>query len=264
MSPEAVCGHVTGIETDLWALGVVIYQMFAGYSAFHSQSPYLTFLRIKRAQLRLLSPAVIPRSAAELISKLVVRDRSERLRNALGPNLPLLPAEPPNTDHIGDNPQATVFHKSIERLPRLDYSQVNYDPLRALPFFSRVERSTDGEDERYAVANFRDIVNAPAVNTCLLKELSLRAVSKAVVLAADLIAKNGGSKPPSQKWLQVIAGNCYYPILSRLSLSLASDLALTPCYSPLLHVIVLLYRPRCSRSIFNGSHPRTASACCTC
>lgn len=41
-----------GIEVDLWALGIVLFQMILGYTPFAAASPYLTFLRIKRAHLR--------------------------------------------------------------------------------------------------------------------------------------------------------------------------------------------------------------------
>lgn len=58
-TPEYMCpGTVkvksnakVGIESDLWALGVTLFQMFMGYTAFAAPSPFLTFLRIKRAKV---------------------------------------------------------------------------------------------------------------------------------------------------------------------------------------------------------------------
>lgn len=41
-----------GVETDLWALGAVLFQMLLGYTPYAAPSPYLTFLRIKRAFLQ--------------------------------------------------------------------------------------------------------------------------------------------------------------------------------------------------------------------
>ena len=39
------------LESDLWAMGIFLYQMLLGYTPFHASSPYLIFLRIKRAKL---------------------------------------------------------------------------------------------------------------------------------------------------------------------------------------------------------------------
>jgi serine/threonine protein kinase len=58
MCPSVVRSKETGIEADLWALGVVIYQLIMGFSPFSNPSPYLTFLRIKRGLVRL--PAFAP------------------------------------------------------------------------------------------------------------------------------------------------------------------------------------------------------------
>jgi serine/threonine protein kinase len=41
-----------GIEVDLWALGIVLFQMLLGYTPYGGPSPYLTFLRIKRSFLQ--------------------------------------------------------------------------------------------------------------------------------------------------------------------------------------------------------------------
>ena len=55
LSPSTVRNHRNcGVEVDLWALGVVFFQMLLGYTPFGAPSPYLTFLRIKRAFLQVL------------------------------------------------------------------------------------------------------------------------------------------------------------------------------------------------------------------
>ena len=54
MCPQTVSSKKTsnvGIEADLWALGVVLYQMIMGKTPFGSVSHYLTFLRIKRGRI---------------------------------------------------------------------------------------------------------------------------------------------------------------------------------------------------------------------
>ena len=52
LSPSTVRNKQCGIEVDLWALGVVLYQMLLGYTPYGAPSPYLTFLRIKRSRLQ--------------------------------------------------------------------------------------------------------------------------------------------------------------------------------------------------------------------
>jgi serine/threonine protein kinase len=49
-----VRNQTCGIEVDLWALGVVLFQMLLGYTPYGGPSPYLTFLRIKRSFLQVL------------------------------------------------------------------------------------------------------------------------------------------------------------------------------------------------------------------
>ena len=51
LSPSTVRNKECGVEVDLWALGVVFFQMLLGYTPFGAPSPYLTFLKIKRARL---------------------------------------------------------------------------------------------------------------------------------------------------------------------------------------------------------------------
>ena len=48
-----------GLEADLWAVGVMLFQMVLGYTPFNAPSPYLVFLRIKRDLLKVIQSAFI-------------------------------------------------------------------------------------------------------------------------------------------------------------------------------------------------------------
>jgi serine/threonine protein kinase len=40
--------------SDIWALGVTLHQLILGFTAFHSPSPYLTFLKIQKPLLHVM------------------------------------------------------------------------------------------------------------------------------------------------------------------------------------------------------------------
>ena len=112
MSPQTLNSKSVGVEADLWALGVVAYQIFAGYTPFGASSPYLTFLRIKRGLLG-RKPYAMPRHLFEFLNLLMEQDPIKRLANALGIQTPGSAA---STSRVN----------------------INYDTLRQHPFFTPV------------------------------------------------------------------------------------------------------------------------------
>lgn len=52
MPPSAIRSQSTGVEGDLWSFGVLVFQLFFGFTPFASPSPYLTFLRVKRGNIK--------------------------------------------------------------------------------------------------------------------------------------------------------------------------------------------------------------------
>jgi 3-phosphoinositide dependent protein kinase-1 len=77
VSPEVLDDQEVGTETDLWALGCIIYQMFTGVSPFKDKTEYLTFKKI--LDVNLIFPPNFPESARDLINSLLVKDPSKRL-----------------------------------------------------------------------------------------------------------------------------------------------------------------------------------------
>ncbi|VDL79174.1 unnamed protein product [Nippostrongylus brasiliensis] len=83
VSPEVLEGQPVSPATDLWALGVVIYQfltaneLFAGRHAFHDESEYLIYKRIQK--LLFSYPPEFPDTAKDLIDRLLVIKVSARL-----------------------------------------------------------------------------------------------------------------------------------------------------------------------------------------
>ena len=67
MAPEMISGTpATSYPADLWALGCILVQLLTGRTAFKAPSPYLTFLKIKRANTKYF-PEVLSEAAADLI-----------------------------------------------------------------------------------------------------------------------------------------------------------------------------------------------------
>ncbi|EYC16447.1 hypothetical protein Y032_0033g2668 [Ancylostoma ceylanicum] len=77
VSPEVLEGGPVSSATDLWALGVVIYQFLTGKHAFHDESEYLIYRRIQK--LLYSYPPDFPSSAKDCIDRLLVVKPEERL-----------------------------------------------------------------------------------------------------------------------------------------------------------------------------------------
>mmetsp|Transcript_7306 Transcript_7306/g.10893 ORF Transcript_7306/g.10893 Transcript_7306/m.10893 type:complete len:808 (+) Transcript_7306:100-2523(+) len=79
MAPEMVASKPPADYTaDLWALGVITFQLLVGTTPFSARSPYFTFLKIKRANLRI--PQHVHDDAVDFISNLLIKEpRAARL-----------------------------------------------------------------------------------------------------------------------------------------------------------------------------------------
>jgi len=77
VSPEVLNDLDVGPETDLWALGCIIYQMYTGQSPYKDRTDYLTFRKILSNTIDI--PPGLPEEAANLIKSLLVKDPLLRL-----------------------------------------------------------------------------------------------------------------------------------------------------------------------------------------
>ena len=58
LSPEVLNDELVGPETDLWALGCILYEMFIGISPFKEKTEYLIFRKIQDRNINY--PSTIP------------------------------------------------------------------------------------------------------------------------------------------------------------------------------------------------------------
>ena len=77
LAPEIIMstGHNHGV--DWWALGILIFEILAGYPPFYDQNPYEVYRRITVGYFEY--PAQVPINARRLISSLLEQDLSKRL-----------------------------------------------------------------------------------------------------------------------------------------------------------------------------------------
>ena len=156
MSPEAVRefdkgGSGCDVTADLWALGVMVYQMYAGALPFEAASPYMTFLKIQRGVFG-RSMGVCDDDAWDLISKFLKVEPKERLGAGCFEWIP-----PPKNDE--DETKKTDGDDDSPPPPLgqvIEHGQ-GYDVIRQHPFFakhvSKLEKQTNSHIDIAMEAN---------------------------------------------------------------------------------------------------------------
>ncbi|KAL0227370.1 hypothetical protein P9112_014694 [Eukaryota sp. TZLM1-RC] len=77
LAPEVIQNRGHGKGVDWWALGILLYEMMAGYAPFSSENPYKTYKMILNNPLQF--PSHFDAITRDLIQRLLVHDRFRRL-----------------------------------------------------------------------------------------------------------------------------------------------------------------------------------------
>jgi serine/threonine protein kinase len=77
LAPEIIQSKGHGKSVDWWALGVLIYEMLAGYPPFYDESPFGIYQKILAGRVEY--PRHIDPKAKDCIKKLLAQDRTKRL-----------------------------------------------------------------------------------------------------------------------------------------------------------------------------------------
>ncbi|KAI9021386.1 kinase-like domain-containing protein, partial [Hyaloraphidium curvatum] len=78
ISPEVALGKSYGPKVDLWAAGILLYQLFCGRTPFDDARSYVTLYRRIAAADYAIPPGIIPPGAEDLLSKLLEPDPGRR------------------------------------------------------------------------------------------------------------------------------------------------------------------------------------------
>ncbi|KAJ3090648.1 hypothetical protein HK102_003096 [Quaeritorhiza haematococci] len=79
LAPEIIQSKGHGKAVDWWALGILIFEMLAGYPPFFDDNPFGIYEKILAGKI--VFPSHFDSSAKDLIKKLLTADRTKRLGN---------------------------------------------------------------------------------------------------------------------------------------------------------------------------------------
>ncbi len=85
MSPEAVCGEACDARSDLYSLGVVLYEMLTGKPPYMADTPYSMMMKQAKEPLPLpssMNPA-LPVVVEQLLLKILAKEPADRHQSAI-------------------------------------------------------------------------------------------------------------------------------------------------------------------------------------
>lgn len=143
IAPEVITTKPYNKSVDWWSLGVLIYEMLAGYTPFYDNTPMKTYEKILSGKIHF--PSFLHPDVIDLLLRLITADLSSRLGNLLNGPADIrnhawfaevvwekllakdieTPYEPPITAGTGDS---SLFDHYPEE--QLDYGSVSEDPYK--------------------------------------------------------------------------------------------------------------------------------------
>jgi serine/threonine protein kinase len=82
LAPEIIQSKGHGKPVDWWALGILIFEMLAGYPPFFDDNPFGIYEKILAGRIQF--PAHFDLAAKDIVKRLLTADRTKRLGNLRG------------------------------------------------------------------------------------------------------------------------------------------------------------------------------------
>ena len=79
VSPEVLGDKPAEFGADIWALGIMLYQMYFGKTPFKEKTNYLIFRKIEQLKIEFSPNVKIPEEAKDVITKILVKEPNKRL-----------------------------------------------------------------------------------------------------------------------------------------------------------------------------------------
>ena len=92
MSPEQAMGQAVDRRSDLWSLGVVLYEMITGIRAFHGESSISTLSSVLKEEAKPISQTApsTPSELQQIVSKAMRKDPDQRYQSMRDMHLALV------------------------------------------------------------------------------------------------------------------------------------------------------------------------------
>jgi serine/threonine protein kinase len=160
MSPEQAKGKTVDKRTDIWAFGVVLYEMISGKRAFKGEGVSETLASVLKDKLAMDElPAATPPRLKRLIERCLNRDLKTRLRDIGEARIEIVGIETGGPDGaVSTAPTADAASATRSRLPwalvaalaiALAVALLGWAPWRAVPvpFETRLDITTPPTDD---------------------------------------------------------------------------------------------------------------------